>query len=235
MRANYLDLFPDLVDQSQFNRRTRALRLLVVEMRRHWLGELGLVTDLDLLLDTKPVPVMGYKRSKKRSDFANRAGYGVYVSRNLMYFGYKLVTLSNFHGIPVVYELVAPNSDERLAAQSALYAIRGCRVYGDKGFIGEDWQAKIFGQTGNRIYTAKRAIQCNQNPADFDRWLNSVRERIEGVFNELQNTGRNLERLLAKPVLGLVTRVIANMTSHLLKHILRTSSGIDVQSFTKTQ
>ena len=169
VRANYLDLFPNMVDQSQFNRRARALRLLLVEMHRHWLGELGLVTDLDLLLDTKPVPVMGYKRSKKRSGFANRAGYGVCVSRNLMYFGYKLVTLSNFHGIPVVYELVAPNSDERLAAQSVLYAIRGCRVYGDKGFIGEDWQAKIFGQTGNRIYTAKRANQCNQNPADFDR------------------------------------------------------------------
>ena len=150
VRANYLDLFPDLVDQSQFNRRARALRLLLVEMRRHWLGEMGLLTDLDLLLDTKPVPVMGYKRS----GFANRAGYGVYVSRNLMYFGYKLVTLSNFHGIPVVYELVAPNSDERLAAESVLYAIRGCRVYGDKGFIGEDWQAIIFGQTGNPIYTA---------------------------------------------------------------------------------
>ena len=71
-----------------------------------------------------------------------------------MYFGYKLVTLSSFHGILMVYELVAANSDERLVAQSVLYSIRGYRVYGDKGFIGEDWQAIIFGQTGNPIYTA---------------------------------------------------------------------------------
>ncbi len=37
IRANYLTLFPRLIDQSQFNRRARALRLLVEELRRAWL------------------------------------------------------------------------------------------------------------------------------------------------------------------------------------------------------
>ena len=37
IRANYLDLFPNLLDQSQFNRRARALRLLVEQLRRHWI------------------------------------------------------------------------------------------------------------------------------------------------------------------------------------------------------
>jgi hypothetical protein len=32
IRANYLDLFPKLVDQSQFNRRARSLRLLVEQL-----------------------------------------------------------------------------------------------------------------------------------------------------------------------------------------------------------
>jgi hypothetical protein len=34
IRANYLALFPKLVDQSQFNRRLRALRLLIEQFRR---------------------------------------------------------------------------------------------------------------------------------------------------------------------------------------------------------
>ena len=72
-------------------------------------------------------------------------------------------------GIPVVYELVSANTDERLAAESVLYALRGCRIYADKGFIGADWQARIFRHTHNRIYTAKRANQAEQNPAAFDR------------------------------------------------------------------
>jgi len=233
IKANYPELFPALLTQSQFNRRARNLRLLVEEMRRYWLQELGLLTQVDLLLDTKPVPVMGYKRSKKRSDFAGSADYGFCASRNLKYYGYKLVSLCTLAGIPVAYELVPANTDERLAAESVLYALRGCRIYADKGFIGEDWQARIFRHTRNRIYTAKRTNQAAQNPVAFDRWLNSVRERIEGVFNEIQNTGRNIERLLAKTVVGLATRVISKMTSHLLKFILRKFHGIDVQTFTQ--
>ena len=40
MRANHLPLFPKLCDQSQFNRRSRSLRLLVEQLRRSWLEEL---------------------------------------------------------------------------------------------------------------------------------------------------------------------------------------------------
>ena len=234
IKANYLELFPKLITQSQFNRRARNLRLLVEAMRRQWLCELGLLAPVDLLLDTKPIPVMGYKRSKKRSDFAGSADYGHCASRNLKYFGYKLVSLCTLEGIPIVYELVPANTDERLAAESVLYALRGCNIYADKGFIGEDWQERIFRHTRNRIFTAKRANQKAQNPVEFDRWLNRIRERIEGVFNEVQNTGRNIERLLAKTVVGLATRVIAKMTSHLLKFILRKFHGIDVQTFTQS-
>ena len=234
LKANYLELFPDLITQSQYNRRARNLRLLVEEMRRYWLQALGLLSQGDLLLDTKPIPVMGYKRSKRRSDFAGSADYGFCASRNLKYYGYKLVSLCTLEGIPVAYELVPANTDERLAAESVLYALRGCRIYADKGFIGEDWQERIFRHTRNRIYTAKRANQADQNPVDFDRWLNRIRERIEGVFNEVQNTGRNIERLLAKTVVGLSTRVISKMTSHLLKFILRKFHGIDVQTFTRS-
>jgi hypothetical protein len=35
---------------------------------------------------------MGCKRSKKNSDFARSADDGICVSRNMKYFGYKLVT-----------------------------------------------------------------------------------------------------------------------------------------------
>ncbi len=85
-------------------------------------------------------------------------------------------------------------------------------IFGDKGFIGVEWQPEGTEQTGNRVWTVKRINQKEQNPKSFDRWLNSVRS--EGAFNELQNTGRNMERLLTKTVIGLSTRVIAKVTSH---------------------
>lgn len=231
MRANYLALFPKLLDQSQFNRRARALQRLIEELRRCWIVQKGWHLHTQYLLDTKPVPVLGCKRYKNRSDFAGHADYGRCVSRNLKYFGYKLVVLSTLDGLPIVYELVPANLDERLAAEAVIDYLGNSQIFADKGFLGADWQACIFDQTQNRIWTPKRKNQFVQNSKAFDRWLAAMRERIEGVFHEIQNTGRNIERLLAKTVSGLCLRVIAKMTSHLLRHLLRIDFHIDVQTF----
>jgi hypothetical protein len=234
IRANYLHLFPLLIVQSEFNRRTRGLRLVVEELRRRWLDRLGVLNETQFLFDTKPVPAVGYKRSKRHSHFAGSADYGFCKSRSLRYYGYKLVTVTTLTGIPMVYELVAANLDERQAAEAVLFTLRGCDLFGDKGFISEEWQAFIHQVTGNRVWTTKRANQHDQNPVAFDLLLSSLRERIEGTFHEIQNIGRNLERLLAKTVVGLCTRVIAKFTSHVLKLLLRRDFGIDVQTFLTT-
>jgi hypothetical protein len=231
IRANYLALFPKLLDQSQYNRRSRALRLIVEQLRRYWIIQKGWHLNAQYLLDTKPVPVMGYKRKKHHSDFHGRANYGFCASRNLKYFGYKLVAVSNLNGIPMVYDLVPANTDEREAAESVIDYFSFCDIFADKGFLGLDWQTQIFDQTNNLIWTPRRSNQYYQNTQKLDRWLSSVRERIEGVFHEIQNTGRNIEHLLAKTILGLCTRVIAKMTCHLLRHLLLVDFNVNVQTF----
>jgi hypothetical protein len=231
IRAHYRSLFPKLLDQSQFNRRARALRLLVEQFRRYWILRKGWHLETHFLLDTKPVPVLGYKRSKKHSDFAGSAGYGRCVARNLKYFGYKLVAISTLSGIPIAYDLVPANTDERRAAETVMDFFSWCDIFGDKGFLGQAWQTEILDQTNNLIWTPRRANQRYQNAKGLDRWLNSVRERIEGVFHEIQNTGRNIERLLTKTVLGLCTRIIAKRTSHLVRYLLRVDFGVNVLTF----
>lgn len=231
MRANYANLFPNLLSQSQFNRRLRGLRNLLEALRQHWLRELDVGLESQFLLDTKPLPVMAYKRSKKHSDFAGSAAYGYCASQDLKYFGYKLVTLTRLDGLPVIYDLVPANWDERAAAEAVVFRLRDCDIFADKGFIGDEWQLQIWEQSGNRIWTVKRRNQKQQNPPDFDRLLNRVRRRIESTFNEIQNTGRHLSHLLAKTVQGVVTRLAAKMTSHLLRLLLRRNFGIDVLTF----
>jgi len=231
IRANHHALFPNLLSQSQFNRRTRNLRKLIEEMRRDWLQVFGVTAETHYLLDTKPIPVVGYKRSKKHSDFAGSAAYGYCSSRKFHYFGYKLVMITTMSGIPIAYDLVPANTDERKAAETVLINLKNATVIGDKGFIGAEWQSRIQKQTGNRLLTPMRKNQKIQHPDGFELLLNTVRERIEGVFHEIQNTGRHIERLLAKTVTGLVTRVAVKVTAHLLKLILRSHYGIDVQTF----
>ena len=134
-------------------------------------------------------------------------------------------------GLPVVYDLVAANIGDRQAAETILDTIRNAKVIGDKGFLGDEWQAQMLEQTGNTIITPKRKNQKIQHPDGFELILNRLRQRIEGVFHELQNTGRQLERLLAKTVSGLATRIIAKITAHLFKHILKARYHIEVQTF----
>lgn len=234
IRANYLALFPRLLDQSQYNRRARQLRGMAEPLRRSALQQLGVIAPDYLLVDTKPIPVMGYTRSKERSDFRCKAAYGYCAARKLRYFGYKLTLLSTLNGIPVVFDLVPADTEERLAVNGILDQVQNRDIFGDKGFIGDDWQQEIRTQTENRIWTPKRANQHHQNPLAFDHLLNSIRERVEGVFNCLQNTGRNLERLLAKTEAGLFTRVAFKITAFTFRLLLARQFGINVQTFSNS-
>ena len=185
-----------------------------------------------LLLDTKPVPVMTYKRSKAQSDFVASAAYGYCASRNLKYYGYKLVLCSSLEGLPVAYELVPANTDERRAAEELLEQFPATQpaTY-RQGFHRSCWQKEIQTALNITVLCLKRSNQKKQNSPGFDTLLGSLRQRIEGVFNELQNLGRNLERLTAKTVVGLAARVAALVTSHTLKLFLKRFFGMDVQTF----
>jgi hypothetical protein len=65
MEANYSQWFPDLLDQSQFNRRLRRLDGRLETLRRSWVNQLGALEEANFLIDTKPLPVVGYRRSKQ--------------------------------------------------------------------------------------------------------------------------------------------------------------------------
>lgn len=164
IRANYLEHFSKLLDQSQFNRRARDLHLLLEELRQHWAVMLGVTLQTQFLLDAKPVPVVGYKRDKRHSQFRGTADFGVCVSRKMNYFGYKLSLLSTLDGIPVAYELVAANTDDRAAAEEVLWVIHHCDVFCDKGLVGEDWQHGERDVRNNRIWTPKKRNQTVQPP-----------------------------------------------------------------------
>jgi hypothetical protein len=151
MRANYGEWFPDLLDQSQFNRRLRQLGTMLEMLRRTWVRGLGGTEEMSFLIDTKPIPVMGYRRSKQHSQFEGSADYGYCAARKMKYFGYKLVMLSTLGGLPLAYDLVPASTDERIAVEGVIQTVRDSDIYGDKGFIGQDWQESITGSTGNHI------------------------------------------------------------------------------------
>ena len=232
VEANYLSLFPKLLDQSQYNRRARSLRYLLNELRKDWIIDLGGQWENHFLLDTTPVPVVGYRRDKSQSHFQSSADYGYCAARRMKYFGFKLVMLTTLEGTPFSFELVPANTDERQAADEILDTLSsGSNVWSDKGFIGDDWQSAWQNQ-GVQVWTTKRENQTQQNPPAFDQLLNQVRERIEGSFDILKEGGRSVERTLAITVDGLCSRIIAKISSVTLRLFLRKFFGIDVLTYT---
>ena len=149
VRSNFLTFFPHQLSQSQFNRRVQRLWWLVKALRRHWAQALRATQSRPDLPDTKPLPGVGNKRSKTRSDFASTADYGVCASRHLKYFGYKLVLLCSAEGVPVTYELVPTSTDERMAGQQVL----DC-----------DWHARV---SGTRITSGKIGNGFTGKPATW--------------------------------------------------------------------
>ena len=227
LRANHPTLFPQLPALSHVNRHARAVRGMVEHIRQSWFKNWAVADERQRIRDTKPVPVVGYKRTQTRSDCASSATYGYCASRNMHYCGYKLVLLTTIAGLPVADDLVPAHTDERDAAMRVLSQGANCAMWADKGFLGEDWHDEVADHTGNRVWTPKRGNQ-KQNPPACDRLLGRVRERIEGTFNELQNTGRNLERMQAKTGLGMAIRVATNVTHHGLKYRVRHTYGIAI-------
>ncbi len=160
IRANHQREFPQVVDQSQYNRRARGLWRVLEALREAWVRELGAWTDKQLVLDTKPVPVVGYTRRKRHRDFAGYASYGYCAAHHLHYFGFKLVALTTLDGLPVVYELVPANTDERLAAECVVCRVRDCDIFADKGFIGEAWQPDLDHQTCQPSHSECPGLCC---------------------------------------------------------------------------
>src|SRR5437899_4591295 len=99
-QASLQTFFPGLNERSRYNRRKRDLWSVILAVR----VSLQLVLDALALeetatIDSAPVPCVGYKREKQRSDFVGTADYGVCSSKAMKYFGYKLHSVVSLTGI----------------------------------------------------------------------------------------------------------------------------------------
>src|SRR5579864_495722 len=99
-QASLRTFFPGLNERSRYHRRKRDLWSVILAVR------LSLQVVLDALeleemavIDSAPVPCVGYKRAKHASDFVGLAEYGVWSSKAMKYFGLKLQSVVSLTGV----------------------------------------------------------------------------------------------------------------------------------------
>jgi Transposase DDE domain len=211
--------FPHLPDQSQYNRRLRALvELISIVQQRlaRWLDSGGV-----RLSDGTLIGVANYPGCQRRSEFAGFARFGFAKSQHRFVFGVRLVLLTDECGLPLGYTLVPANEKEYQPLADLLTGTPAKVVIADKGFWGRDYAAQLAAAGTTLLTPSKTRTSAN---LQHERRLASTRLVIESVFSNLKQQMR-LERHLARTPAGLALRIAQRILALTIGILLNRLSG----------
>ncbi len=211
--------FPHLPEQSQYNRRLRALTELIARVQQRlarWLDAGGV-----RLCDGTLIACASYPGCAQRSDFAGLARYGYVKSHHRYLWGVRLVLVTDARGLPLGFTLVAAGEKEYEPLADLLTGVPAQVVIADKGLWGRAYEARMAADGIELLTPAKE-----RNPGNQAREcrLAATRLAVESVFSNLKGQMR-LERHLAKTPAGLALRIAQRLLALTLGILLNTLSG----------
>lgn len=213
-RRNLLSYFPCLNERSRYNRRKRDLRKIILAIRQ----ALNLILKPQgvemAVIDSAPVPVVGQKRSKLKTDFTN-AGYGFCSSKALKYFGYKLHTLVGICGSIVDFVLTSASPYDNKVVPEFLEKHKGRlkEILGDKAYCDQPLKDSMHKEFDIKLYSPRKANQKKPTTFPFTKGMGKLRLMVETVNAQLQEQF-HLSKHYAKSRRGLFTRIGAKLTAH---------------------
>jgi hypothetical protein len=195
-------LFPQLIDQSNYNRRLRALAPQIARCINYLAYVSPSFCDRLRLLDSTPVPCGQSRETVKRSEFAGVAGYGYCRSHSRWFWGFRLYLLTSADGMPIGWELAAANVGERIVAAEMLdrITLAGHVVIADKNFSGAEFE-QLMAAHGATFLRPDRRNEPRRHGS-----LGAVRQWIESTFWTCKGQ-LGLERHGARTIHGLAARI----------------------------
>jgi hypothetical protein len=217
LRRNHRALFPLLPERSRYNRRRRCLvevtnRIRGVIMARLWRVLAAEGHDL-CVVDSVPVPVVGYHHAAGDHRWWGEADFGRVPSKKQQVDGFKLHLLISHSGLILDFTLAPANHNDGALTAQLLADKAGLTVLGDKGYINGPLQAQLATTQDLALLTPKRRNQLVQLPAALTQAINHFRQIIETVNSQLVEQF-HLQRNRAKSVSGLCARVQAKLAAH---------------------
>jgi hypothetical protein len=211
--------FPHLPDQSQYNRRLRALtpKLVWVQQRLCAL----LTTGALRIADGTLVGVANYAGCANKSEFAGVAAYGYCPAKSEWVWGMRLVLLVDRLGLPLGSLLVPANEKEYEPVRELILADGNPHLLADKGLWGRQY-AEALRLAGVLIRTPERARTAAN--AEQERGLARLRLIIESTIANLKCQMR-LEQHLAKTPAGLLQRIAQRLLALTLGMLINALTG----------
>jgi hypothetical protein len=211
-------LFPQLIDQSGYNRRLRALAPQIARCISYLAYVSPSFCDRLRLLDSTPVPCGQSRETVKRSEFAGYAGYGRCASHSRWFWGFRLYLLCAADGMPIGWELAAADIGERVVAAELLdrVPVAGHTVIADKNFAGAEFEELMAAHGANFLRPDRRnEPRRNGNLGAVRQWIESTFWTCKGQLGLERHGARTLPGLGARIALRLLALAAGIWHNHL--------------------
>jgi hypothetical protein len=194
--------FPNLLSQSQLNRRVRALEPEMRALQRYLAEALIQPSAVYHIVDTTLIPVMVRVRACRKGLFAGQATFGRCRSKTEWVYGFK-VALGGPLGEPGGRDLRLwiGRGRRRGAAEIGDFLVAQDRhdayLLADKGFSSVAWEQHWLQSYGALVAATPKDNSKRAWPEADRRWASGKRQLIEGVIDQLKDLFA-LERHRAK-------------------------------------
>jgi len=131
--------FPDLVSQSQLNRRIRALEPELRALQSGLAGTLCEPSEAYRVMDTILVPAIVRVRARRGGLFAGQTSFGRCRSKTEWVYGFKVALVVDPRGAVTVFGMAPANCDERPIGDAMISQDRHEAYLADKGFSSLMW------------------------------------------------------------------------------------------------
>lgn len=209
-------LFPHVPRRTRFNRRRRALARAINLVRQIVLRSLDLAEDNQWVIDSLPIPVMGFHLvpGGSREWATHEARCGRCASKKQTLYGYKLHCVMTLGGVILDFSLAPANETDLIVGTGLLFGLRDRLVVGDKGYISAALAEELRGQ-GVRVVTLPRRNQAAQVAPAVRRLVNGVRQIVETGNGQLVEQF-HIQTNHAYSFDGLCARLYTKLTAHTL-------------------
>ncbi len=211
-RNDYWAWFPQLQDQSAYNRRARNLSGVLAALRVTFTQDLLADLPPEAVVDGTPIHVRHWRRYGPHHLALPEADLGYCASKREYFYGYRLVALVTLRGILIDYSLLPASGDERDGLEELLADEEQWLIWGDKGLLDAQRQARLETEQNIRLVTPHRQNQQVQLPAEVGRELHRKRPIVETTFAQAKGIF-NLEQPGAHTWSGVLARITAKLAA----------------------
>jgi IS5 family transposase len=219
---HWQSFFPRLPDRSNFVRQCANLW----HVKQCFFEYLSRPEDHYLqILDSVPIEVCKFVRSRTTKQFKETAAYGKWFGRT--FFGYRLHFKITDIGIIRHFILAPANEHDIRYAEPLIAADSMGWVLGDKGYRSKDLQQKLWDERKVYFHTSVRRRDKKDSPLPklTIRTLTGKRRLIETVAGQLEQRF-NIKTTFARDLWHLLNRIIRKILSHTVGIVLNMKMNI---------